>query len=188
MDLPDLKLYANCAKNGHKKAIKMGLGVKIFCSITEVDGKSRRSITIFKCKQKGVKMFTEYKSTRAKKAPEDLASAKDWQVNARRLYLPLDAKKYGLSVQKWEEDGKKRHKITWKQKPYAKLMLNQDKKAKAFAMLEVNTSAGIAIQVDPANYKRVYISIPAGAMGVFPKVNAMLDYKQEGAKITLSAK
>lgn len=133
-------------------------------------------------------MFTEYKSTRAKKAPEDLASAKDWQVNARRLYIPLDTKRYGLQVQKWEEDGKKRHKITWKQKPYAKLLLNNSKGAKDFAMLEVNTSAGLAIQVDPANYKRVYVSIPAGAMGAFPKANAMLDYKQDGAKITLSAK
>lgn len=134
-------------------------------------------------------MFTEYKSTRAKKAPEELASAKDWQVNGRRLYIPLDAKKYGLSVRKWtDEDGKKRHKINWTQKPYAKLLLNNSKKAKDFAMLEINTSAGIAVQVDPANYKRVYISIPEGALGVFPKANAMLEYKQQGAKITLSAK
>lgn len=133
-------------------------------------------------------MFTEYKSTRAKKAPEDLASAKDWQPQGRRLYIPLDAKKYGMSVKKWEEDGKKHHKITWKSKPYCKLLLNNSKNAKEFAMLEVNTSTGLAVQVDPANYKRCYISIPAGAMGVFPKANAMLEYKQDGAKITVCKK
>lgn len=133
-------------------------------------------------------MFTEYKSTRAKKAPEDLASAKDWQVNARRLYIPLDTKKYGLQVQKWEEDGKKRHAITWKQKPFCKLLFNNKPNAKDFAMLEVNTSAGLAIQVDPANYKRVYISIPAGALEKMPKANAMLEYKRDGAKITVCKK
>lgn len=133
-------------------------------------------------------MFTEYKSTRAKKAPEDLASAKDWQVNARRLYLPLDTKKYGLQVKKWEEDGRKRHSITWKQKPFCKLLFNNKQNAKDFAMLEVNTSAGLAIQVDPANYKRVYISIPAGALDKMPKANAMLEYKRDGAKITVCKK
>lgn len=133
-------------------------------------------------------MFTEYKSTRAKKAPEDLASAKDWQVNARRLYIPLDCKKYGLAVKKWEEAGKKRHAITWKQKPYCKLLLNNKSGAKDFAMLEVNTNAGLAVQVDPANYKRVYVSIPAGALEAFPKANAMLEYKQDGAKITVCKK
>ena len=133
-------------------------------------------------------MFTEYKSTRAKKAPEDLASAKDWQVNARRLYIPLDCKAYGLSVRKWEEDGKKRHAITWAKKPYCKLLLNSKSGAKDFAQLQVNTDAGLAVQVDPANYKRVYISIPAGALEAFPKANAMLNFKQDGAKITLSAK
>lgn len=134
-------------------------------------------------------MFVEYKSTRAKKAPEELASAKDWQVNARRLYIPLDTKAYGLQVKKWqEEDGRKRHAISWAKKPYAKLLLNNKPNAKDFAMLELNTSAGLAIQVDPADYKRCYISIPAGALEAFPKTNAMLKYKQDGAKITLSAK
>lgn len=46
MDLPDLKLYETGTKNGRKKATKMGLGKKIFYSITEADGKSHRSITI----------------------------------------------------------------------------------------------------------------------------------------------
>ena len=134
-------------------------------------------------------MFTEYKSTRAKKAPEELASAKDWQPQGRRLYIPLDAKKYGMSVKHWtSEDGKKHHSIIWKQKPYAKLLLNNSKNAKDFAMLDVNTSAGIAIQADQENTKKFYISIPDGAMEAMPKAPCMLNYKQQGAKITLSAK
>ena len=132
--------------------------------------------------------FTEYKTLRAKKAPEELASAKDWQVNARRLYIPLDTKKYGLQVQKWEEEGKKRHKITWKQKPFCKLLFNNKQNAKDFAMLEVNTSAGLAIQVDPSDFKRVYVNIPAGSLDKMPKANTMLDFKQDGAKITVSKK
>ena len=119
-------------------------------------------------------MFTEYKPTRAKKAPEELEAGKTWQVNARRLYIPLDAKKYGLKVQKWTEEGKKRHKITWTKKPFAKLMLNQDKKAKAIVRLDVNTSAGLAIQVDPADMGKFYVSIPEGAKSAMPKKSCML--------------
>ena len=141
-------------------------------------------------------MFTEYQSTRARKSPEELASGKDWQVNARRLYIPLSLEEYGLEVRKWEEDiikdgkpaKKKRHAITWKSKPYCKLLLNNTQGAQDFAQLQVNTSGGLAVQVDPANYKRVYVSIPKGALGVFPKVNAMLNYKRNGATYTLSAK
>lgn len=130
--------------------------------------------------------FIEYKTKRAKKAPEDLASAKDWQVNARRLYLPLDLKKYGLDVSKWEEDGKKHHAISWKHKPYCKLLLNSNKQAKEFCMLKVNTKAGLAVQVDPSNYSRCYVSIPKGALQVFPKANAMLEFKHKDDKITVS--
>lgn len=130
--------------------------------------------------------FVEYTTTRQKKSPEELESGKTWQVRARRLILPLDVQKYGLKVKKWSEDGKSRHSITWKQKPYCKLLLNQDKKAKAIAMLEVNTSKGLAVQVNPAKLDECYISIPKGAMGVFPEESCMLDMKRQGAKITVS--
>lgn len=132
--------------------------------------------------------FTEYKTSRTRKNPEDLVSSKDFQINARRLYLPIDTKKYGLSIQKWEEEGKKKHKITWKTKPYGRLLLNNNKKAKDFVMIDINTQKGIAIQVDPSNFKKCYISIPKGAMEVFPKEDAMLDFTQNGAKITVSKK
>lgn len=133
-------------------------------------------------------MFTEYKTTRTRKDPEDLASNKTWQVNARRLYIPLDVKKHGLSVKKWtDQDGKKHHSITWKEKPYCKLLLNSEKKGKTFAMLEVGKT-GLAVQVDPSDLKKCYVSIPKGAMEVFPEVNCMLDMKQQGAKITVSRK
>lgn len=118
--------------------------------------------------------FIEYKTARVKKPQEELESGKTWQVKARRLYIPLQVKKYGLEVNNWEEEGKKKHSITWKYKPYAKLLINDDKKAKAFVRLEVNTSAGLAIQVDPANHKRFYISIPEGAKKAFPKESCML--------------
>ena len=133
-------------------------------------------------------MFVEYKSTRAKKAPEELEASKTWQVNARRLIVPIDAKKYGLKVKQWQEEGKKRHAITWAKKPYCKLLLNNDKKAKAIAMLEVNTGAGLAVQVNPAKLDECYISIPKGALEAFPKASCMLDLKQEGAKITVCKK
>lgn len=132
--------------------------------------------------------FVEYKTSRTKKAPEDLVSSKDFQINARRLYLPIDTKKYGLSIQKWEEEGKKHHKITWKTKPFCRLLLNKDKKSKDFVMLDINTQKGIAIQVDPSDFKKCYISIPKGAMEIFPKQDAMLDFKEDGAKITVSKK
>lgn len=132
--------------------------------------------------------FIEYKTTRARKPLEELESAKDWQAASRRLYLPLDAKKYGLQVKKWTEDGKPRHSIVWKSKPYARLLLNNKKSAKDFAMLEVNTERGLAIQVDPANYKRCYVSIPKGALEQFPANSCMLEFKREGAKYTLAKK
>ena len=134
-------------------------------------------------------MFTEYKSTRTRKAPEDLASAKDWQPQGRRLYIPLDPKKYGRYFSEWtDEDGRKHRQVIWKQKPYCKLLLNQDAKSKDFAQLQVNTDAGLAVQVDPSDHKRHYISIPKGALASLPDAPCMLNYKQQGAKITLSAK
>lgn len=132
--------------------------------------------------------FTEYKTLRAKKSPEELVSSKDFQRNARRLYLPIDTKQYGLSIQKWEEEGKKKHKITWKNKPYAKLLLNNNKNAKDFVMIEMNTERGLAIQIDPSNFKKCYVSIPKGAMDHFPKQDANLEFKTQGAKITVSKK
>lgn len=135
-------------------------------------------------------MFTEYKSTRAKKAPEELEAGKSWQVNARRLIIPLDCKAYGLSVRKWEEDGRKHHAITWKSKPYCKLLLNNKAGAKEFAQVRVNTEGkGLAVQVNPANLKECYISIPKGALEVFPQASCMLEYKRgKGMVYTLSAK
>ncbi len=133
-------------------------------------------------------MFTEYKTTRAKKSPEDLASAKDWQPKARRLYIPLNLKDYGMNVVEGEKNGKKTHSITWKSKPYCKLLLNNKQNAQDFAMLEINTDAGLAVQIDPANHKRCYISIPKGALKSFPKDNSMLKYKINGEKITISRK
>lgn len=127
--------------------------------------------------------FVEYQATRARKAPEALASAKDWQPAGRRLYLPLDVKAYGLGVRTWEgvnSKGKKckKHAITWKAKPFARLLLNKQAGAKEFARVEVNTDAGLAVQVDPANFKRVYVSIPAGALDAFPADACMLEFKQ----------
>lgn len=134
-------------------------------------------------------MFTEYTSTRARKAPEELEAGKSWQVNARRLIVPLDLKAYGLSVKKWEEEGKKRHSITWKSKPYCKLLLNNKKGAKDFAQVQVNKEGkGLAVQVNPANFKECYISIPKGALESFPKSSCMLEYKRQGATYTLCAK
>lgn len=134
-------------------------------------------------------MFVEYKTSRAKKAPEELEAGKTWQLNAKRLLVPLDAKKYGLSIKHWTDDaGKKHHSVDWREKPYCKLSLNSDKKAKAIAMLEVNTSKGLAIQANPANLKEFYISIPKGALEAFPKESCMLDMKQQGAKITVCVK
>lgn len=132
--------------------------------------------------------FTEYQTSRTRKNPEDLVSSKDFQRNARRLYLPIDTKKYGLSIQKWEEDGKKHHKITWKTKPFCKLLLNDNKKAKDFVMLDINTQKGIAIQIDPSNFKKCYVSIPKGALEFFPEEDANLEFKTQGAKITVSRK
>lgn len=127
--------------------------------------------------------FIEYKTTRAKKPLEELEAGKTWQVNARRLYIPLEGKDYGLKVKEWEEQvvkngkpaTKKCHSITWKQKPYAKLLLNEDHKAQAILQLQVNTSAGLAIQVDPANLGKFYVSIPKGALARLPKASTMLD-------------
>lgn len=134
-------------------------------------------------------MFTEFKTTRTRKAPEDLASTKDWQPQGRRLYIKLDPSKYGRKFKTWTgEDGRKHSKVEWTQKPYCKLLLNQDPKAKDFAQLQVNTDAGIAVQVDPSDHKRHYISVPAGALASLPDAPCMLNYKQQGAKITLSAK
>lgn len=132
--------------------------------------------------------FIEYKTTRAKKPLEELVASKEWQAKARRLYLPIDTKQYGLSIKKWEEDGKKRHAITWKQKPYCKLLLNDKGNQKDFAMVEVNTQKGLAIQVDPSDFKKCYISIPKGALQAFPKGDARLEYKKQGSKITVTKK
>lgn len=134
-------------------------------------------------------MFTEYTSTRARKAPEELEAGKSWQVNARRLIIPLDCKAYGLSVRKWEEDGRKHHAISWKAKPYARLLLNNKAGAKEFAQVRVNTEGrGLAIQVDPADMNKFYVSIPKGALGAFPEASCMLNYKRNGATYTLSVK
>lgn len=132
--------------------------------------------------------FVEYQTSRTRKDPEALVSSKDFQINARRLYLPIDTKKYGLSIQKWEEEGKKHHKIIWKTKPYAKLLLNNNKNAKDFVMLDINTQKGLSIQIDPSNFKKCYISIPKGALDHFPKEDANLEFKTQGAKITVSKK
>lgn len=134
-------------------------------------------------------MFTEYKTTRTRKDPKDLASNKDWQPQGRRLYIKLDATKYGRKFRTWTgQDGRKHSKVEWTAKPYCKLLLNQDAGAKDFAQLQVNTDAGIAVQVDPSDHKRHYISVPAGALSKMPEVPCMLNYKQQGAKITLSVK
>lgn len=141
-------------------------------------------------------MFTEYKTTRMRKPIEDLISSKDFQINSRRLYLPLNPKKYGLTIREWEEDilkngkttKKKHHQITWKNKPYCKLLLNNDKKSKNFLILDINTERGISIQTDPSDFNRFYISIPKGAMENFPKEDTNLEYKQEGNKLSIFKK
>ena len=129
--------------------------------------------------------FVEYQTKRTKKAPEDLESGKTWQVNARRLIVPINTKDYGLSIKKWTKDGKKHHSITWDKKPYAKLSLNQDKKDKHFGLLEINTQKGLAIQINPAKLDECYISIPKGALDYFPKSSCMLEMDKKGNKITL---
>lgn len=139
-------------------------------------------------------MFIEYTSTRARKASEELEAGKSWQVNARRLIIPLDCKKYGLQVKEFEgvnSKGKKckKHTITWKSKPYCKLLLNNKAGAKEFAQVQVNKEGrGLAVQVNPANLKECYISIPKGALEAFPKASCMLNYERQGATYTLSAK
>lgn len=40
MDLPDLKLYEKGLENGRKSVRFLGVDKKIFCSITEADGKT----------------------------------------------------------------------------------------------------------------------------------------------------
>lgn len=107
-------------------------------------------------------MFTLYQTTRAKKAPGELVAGKNWQPGSRRLYLPLDAKKHGLKIR--EEGG--RHKVEWASKPYARLYLGDGKQA--VAKLEIQGDDGIAVQVDPSDTRRFYVSIPKGALGVFP--------------------
>lgn len=144
-------------------------------SLYSVPGRSKKNMS-----------FVEFKTTRAKKPAEELEAGKTWQVNARRLYIPLDGKEYGLAVKEWEEGGKKHHAITWKQKPYAKLLLNSDAKAKAILQLQVNTTGGLAIQVDPADFGKFYVSVPKGALANLPKVSAMLGVKVAGKAFTYS--
>lgn len=120
--------------------------------------------------------FVEYKTTRAKKPVEELEAGKIWQVNARRLYIPLDGKVYGLAIKDWTDgEGRKHHAVEWKHKPYAKLLLNSDRRAQAILQLQVNTSAGLAVQVDPANFGKFYVSVPKGALARLPKTSENLE-------------
>ena len=135
-------------------------------------------------------MFAEYTTTRARKDPKDLASAKDWQPQARRLYITIKPADYGRARKEWtDQDGRKHKRWEWKQKPYCKLMLNQDPKAEKFAQLVLNTEGkGLAVQVDPADPKRHYVSVPKGALEALPEDACMLNYERKDGKITLSAK
>lgn len=121
-------------------------------------------------------MFTLYETKRVKKAPGELVAGKNWQPGSRRLYLPLDGAKYGLKIHKKEGRG---HSVEWAKKPYARLYLGDGKSA--IAKLEVNNMQGIAIQVDPSNTGRFYVSIPKGARGVFPEEACDVSIKKDKA-------